>query len=404
MDNQNPVLVVKNVSKKYSLNGSKEPFWALKDVSFELGQGEILGIVGKNGAGKSTLLKILSDVIAPSSGSVKFNGVVVSILDIGTGFHPDLSGYDNIFLNASLFGMSKKEVHEKLNDIIQFSGIESFIHEPVRNYSNGMYLRLAFSIAVHVNAHILLLDEVVAVGDSEFKEKCYNKLHELAGSGLTIILVTHKMSQVLEFCTRCLWLEHGKKIQEGTAIDVVERYISYFSSNKTMLDESGLIPLHKELNETAKDFAIIRSITVDNGSENNPWPLYTGNPIYLRINCEKITSEKSLELGLSLTNLDGLRIFVDSFALREDYSYNIINKPGNYLIECIIPAEMLTRGIYNVSIMISKSFELLLNLENIASFKVLPSTSENGADAIFNRMNTVIAPRLKWTILQVSNR
>ena len=398
MDKQSPVLEVKNISKKYSLSGSNEPFWALKDISFELRQAEILGIIGKNGAGKSTLLKILSDVIAPSSGSVKFNGVVVSILDIGTGFHPDLSGYDNIFLNASLFGMSKKEVHEKLNEIIQFSGIESFIHEPVRNYSNGMYLRLAFSIAVHVNAQILLLDEVVAVGDSEFKEKCYNKLHELAGSGLTIILVTHNMSQVLEFCTRCLWLENGKKIMEGSAIDVVERYISYFSSNKTMLDESGLIPLYKELNETAKDFAIIKSITVDNGSENNPWPLYTGNPIYLRINCEKITSEKSLELALSLTNLDGLRIFVDSFALRPEYKFDVINDIGTYEITCTIPAFLLTRGVYHLSIVLGQSFMVLEHLENVISFKVLPSTSKSGPDGNFNRMNTIIAPRLQWTI------
>lgn len=398
MDKQSPVLEVKNISKKYSLSGSNEPFWALKDISFELRQGEILGVVGKNGAGKSTLLKILSDVIAPSSGSVKFNGVVVSILDIGTGFHPDLSGYDNIFLNASLFGMSKKEVNEKINEIIQFSGIEGFIHEPVRNYSNGMYLRLAFSIAVHINTQILLLDEVVAVGDNEFKEKCMSRLRFMADSGLTIVLVSHNMSQVLELCTRAIWIDSGVLQLDASPIDVIESYIEGFSAKINDSENSEFTFLQKELEVNIDDFAILKSVSISSGLMESPWPLYTGQPIVIKINCLKIKPEEALEVGIYLTNLDGLRIFLDSFALRPEYNFNQINDVGLYEIECTIPAFLLTRGVYHISLVLARSFDLLYHQENVLSFKVLSSTSETGKDGNFNNMNTIIAPRLHWTI------
>lgn len=403
MDKQSPVLEVKNISKKYSLSGSNEPFWALKDISFELRQGEILGVVGKNGAGKSTLLKILSDVIAPSSGSVKFNGVVVSILDIGTGFHPDLSGYDNIFLNASLFGMSKKEVHEKLNDIIQFSGIESFIHEPVRNYSNGMYLRLAFSIAVHINTQILLLDEVVAVGDNEFKEKCMSRLRFMANSGLTIVLVSHNMSQVLELCTKAIWIDNGLLRMEGPPIVVIEQYIEGFSQKASNLAGELLVQDRIIIDRNILDFIFLKGVTISSHGEKSSWPLFVDEAIEIVFDFEKISEVGTLELAIYLSNLDGIRIFLDSFALRSNYDFDKITQPGRYLVGCVIPANFLPRGIYHLSLIISKSFELVDQMDNMTSFKILPSSQETGTEGYFNQMSTVVSPRLEWEIKRLKN-
>lgn len=399
MEHKESILVVNNISKRYKRAGMKEPFWALKEVSFSVNKGEILGVIGRNGAGKSTLLKILSDVISPTTGTVKYNGVVVSILDIGTGFHPDLSGYDNIFLNASLFGMSKIQVQDKIKDIIDFSGIESFIHEPVKNYSNGMYLRLAFSIAVHINTQILLLDEVVAVGDAEFREKCNSKLRELVIGGMTIVLVTHNMSQVLEFCNRCIWIDQGNIKCDGKPIEVIENYIGSFSIVQDDVESINLQQAFKlNISSSFNDFVHLNTLSIRSTSALSDWPLYTGAPIELSFHLRKLTSDRPLELAIYLTNLDGIRIFLDSFALRSNYQYNVIVEEGLYNIKCMIPADILTRGIYHLSIIVSSEFMVLGRLENLANFKVLPSTSDHGPDAIFNTMNTIIAPRLAWEI------
>src|SRR5580658_1240091 len=203
-----------------------EQFWALDDVSFEVKQGEALGIIGRNGAGRSTLLKILSQVTTPTSGNIKIMGRIASLLEVGTGFHPELTGRENIFLNGAILGMTKAEIRKKFDEIVAFSGVEEFITTPVKRYSSGMYVRLAFAVAAHLEPEILIVDEVLAVGDVEFQKKCLGKMDEVARGGRTVLFVSHNIRAVTALCTRGLLLRDGTVMMSGTPADVVGSYIS----------------------------------------------------------------------------------------------------------------------------------------------------------------------------------
>lgn len=251
-----PIIEVKNLSKLYQI-GAKEaygslreeimqavtaPFkrrfspdtasdtdstlWALKDVSFEVNEGEVVGIIGRNGAGKSTLLKILSRITEPTSGRVTMRGRVASLLEVGTGFHPELTGRENIFLNGALLGMSSAEIRKKFNEIVAFSEIEKFLDTPVKRYSSGMYVRLAFAVAAHIEPEILIVDEVLAVGDAQFQKKCLGKMGEVAKGGRTVLFVSHNMAAIQNICRRAIFLSQGEIIEDGATELVVERYLT----------------------------------------------------------------------------------------------------------------------------------------------------------------------------------
>jgi lipopolysaccharide transport system ATP-binding protein len=205
-----------------------DTIWALKDVSFEVKQGEVLGIIGRNGAGKSTLLKILSRVTGPSSGEVRVKGRIASLLEVGTGFHPELTGRENIFLNGAILGMTKAEIRGKLEEIIEFSGVEKFIDTPVKRYSSGMTVRLAFAVAAHLEPEILIIDEVLAVGDAEFQKKCLGKMGEVARNGRTVLFVSHNMAAVQNLCKTAILLADGHVQSRGPAFEIVDCYIAQF--------------------------------------------------------------------------------------------------------------------------------------------------------------------------------
>ena len=209
----------------------------LKGISFDVKKGEAIGLIGHNGCGKSTTLKLLTRIIYPDSGSVEMKGRVSSLIELGAGFHPDMSGRENIYTNASIFGLSKKEIDEKIQDIIDFSEIEEFIDNPVRTYSSGMYMRLAFSVAINVNADILLIDEILAVGDAGFQTKCFNKLKEIKRDGTTIVIVSHSMGQIEQICDRSIWIHEGLIKAEGTPRDVHPLYMDYMSEERRQIDE-----------------------------------------------------------------------------------------------------------------------------------------------------------------------
>ncbi len=198
--------------------------WALSDVSFEVKRGEVVGIIGRNGAGKSTLLRILSRIIEPTSGWADMYGRIDSLLDVGTGFHPELTGRENIYFNAAILGMRKAEIERKFDDILTFAELETFIDTPVKYYSGGMYMRLAFAVAAHLEPEILLVDEVLAVGDTQFQEKCLRKIREAGTSGRTVVLVSHQMSQIRQLCDWVIWLDGGRTREVGPAEDVVAKY------------------------------------------------------------------------------------------------------------------------------------------------------------------------------------
>ena len=198
----------------------------LKGISFNIEKGDILGIVGKNGSGKSTLLKLITRIIYPDSGSIKINGKVSSLIELGAGFHPDMTGRENIYINASIYGLTKKEIDSKLDTIIKFSELEEFIDSPIRTYSSGMYMRLAFSVAINVEAEILLIDEILSVGDASFQAKCFKKMQELKDSGITIVIVSHDLHTMKELGNKVIWIESGKIKESGDAETVISKYLN----------------------------------------------------------------------------------------------------------------------------------------------------------------------------------
>lgn len=216
---------LKNLTS-FSNEEERDIFWALRDINFEVKRGETIAIIGKNGAGKSTLLKVLSRITEPSSGRIQINGRVASLLEVGTGFHPELTGRENIYLNGTVLGMRKKEIDVKLDEIISFSGVEKFIDTPIKRYSSGMKVRLAFSVAANLDPEILIIDEVLAVGDAEFQKKCLGKMEDVAGQGRTILFVSHNMAAVKSLCSKGLFLEQGKKVFEGDIVKSIELYNS----------------------------------------------------------------------------------------------------------------------------------------------------------------------------------
>jgi lipopolysaccharide transport system ATP-binding protein len=209
-----------------SSKGAGEYVWSLKDVSFQVKEGEVLGVIGKNGAGKSTLLKILSQVTSPTKGEVNVKGRIASLLEVGTGFHPELTGRENIFLNGAILGMTKREITSKLDEIVAFSGVERFIDTPVKRYSSGMMVRLGFSVAAHLEPEILIVDEVLAVGDADFQKKCLGKMKDVSGEGRTVLFVSHNMPSIRMLCTSCMMLDKGMSVKTGTPEDVISHYLS----------------------------------------------------------------------------------------------------------------------------------------------------------------------------------
>jgi lipopolysaccharide transport system ATP-binding protein len=399
MSEQEAILTVKALSKEFQKEG--KVFHALDNVSFDLRKGEVLGVIGRNGAGKSTLLKVLSRITGPSSGEVTYEGQLTSIIDIGTGFHADLSGEENIYLSALLLGYSKKEIKGLYEDIVEFSGLHDFMQMPVKHYSSGMYLRLAFSIAFHSKISILLLDEVIAVGDTDFRRKCYSKIKELKARGTAIILVSHHLELVVEQCDRCLLLDDGKILSEGSPLEVVDQYYALIDSN-----EGAKIRSEIKKESIAEDLSLISdfplqvehfqidNLNIEHAGKDK---LTTASVLNLHFNCTKLLDEGSFEIGLYLVNMNGIRVLLDSPAFRNDYKTDDIPK-GNYLVEVTVPADLLSAGVYRVGVMMSVNRKLVKDFDSIAKFRIYPDDTDF---AETRGMGSVIRPKLVWSIKSI---
>lgn len=270
-----------------------EHVWALRDVSFEVKRGEVIGIIGRNGAGKSTLLKILTKVTSPTLGEVRMKGRVASLLEVGTGFHPELTGRENIFLNGAIMGMSRVEIKSRFDEIVAFAEVDKFIDTPVKRYSSGMYVRLAFAIAAHLEPEILLVDEVLAVGDMAFQQKCIGKMGEVARGGRTVLFVSHNMGSIKTLCSEVIWLAGGGLAGRGTSAEMVERYL------QETVSESGLIPLPPARHRVLSPFQI-ESIEILDGRNNRTSQLLYGDEIQFKLTVRNDEPIEEIRVGIEL--------------------------------------------------------------------------------------------------------
>ncbi|MGL4631675.1 MAG: ABC transporter ATP-binding protein [Leadbetterella sp.] len=330
----------KNIlGKNESSNTKKEDFWALKDVSFSLEQGDRLGLIGSNGAGKSTLLKVLSQITEPTTGSVKIKGRMASLLEVGTGFHPELTGRENIFLNGAILGMKKAEIQQHFDAIVDFAGIERFIDTPVKRYSSGMYVRLGFAIAAHLEPEILVVDEVLAVGDADFQKKSIGKMKDVSNSGRTLLFVSHNLTAVQGLCNKGAFLQNGQLKKFGTIDDTIATYIKNVS--KFQLSQSW----DSIDSAPGKEFVRIKSLQLEPTSE-----LVNGNfttQTSLRVSVEYWNQKDDAELNVSifLYSMTGECIF----NIGDDAKFY---KKGLIKSSCEIPGDFLNDGSYFFSIMI----------------------------------------------------
>jgi lipopolysaccharide transport system ATP-binding protein len=331
-----------NETNESSQSLSSDLIWALREVSFDVEEGEVLGVIGRNGAGKSTLLKILSRITEPTAGDVKLYGRVLSLLEVGTGFHPELTGRENIFLNGAILGMKKGEIAKKFDEIVSFSEIEKFIDTPVKRYSSGMYVRLAFAVAAHLDPEVLLVDEVLAVGDAQFQKKCLGKMKDVSTRGRTVLFISHNMRAVQHLCGRAVWLNGGTMMADGMSRSVIEKYLRTTLLAEEVSDIPALIA------GLAPD-PVFRLQKIDIWQEGELTNrVVNGNAIELEINYEVASETSGLRIFFDLCDSED-NILIRSF--HDDDADEIpITKPGQYLCRAKIPANLLSPTTYQLRI------------------------------------------------------
>jgi lipopolysaccharide transport system ATP-binding protein len=332
---------------------NKEKFWALKDVSFSIGQGEVVGVIGRNGAGKTTLLKILSRITPPTEGEAIIRGRVNSLLEVGTGFHPELNGRENIYLNGAILGMRKKEIDSKFDEIVKFAEIEKFLDTPVKRYSSGMYVRLAFAIAAHLEPEILLVDEVLAVGDYKFQKKCLKKMSKVSSQGRTVLFVSHNMASVAQLCSRAILLDAGKIVAEGTTPDVIERYIGLRKDIEP--EVSWKDPAKAPGGATVK----LKSVRILSDKGKPSSELDMGKDFFIELCYWNFTKGMKLLPSIYLINSEGIAVLtaanITSACLKPDPWYGRPSPQGLFRSVCRIPGNLLNEGQYFINVSIADS-------------------------------------------------
>ena len=342
-----------------------EEFWALNDVSFEIKQGDRVGIIGRNGAGKSTLLKILSRITEPTRGRITIDGRVASLLEVGTGFHSELSGRENIYLNGAILGMSREEIKRKFDEIVAFAEVDRFLDTPVKRYSSGMYVRLAFAVAAHLEPEILIVDEVLAVGDAAFQKKCLGKMEDVSTKeGRTVLFVSHNMAAITALCDRAIWLTGGNLEADGEAEKITSKYLlaGTETSGEIVLDGC----------EAGKRFHYNRLVMLNpEGDVTTVFDIR--QPVTIRLEYSAAIKIDNLELSLRIYNSAGIPIFTTN---RSSSSFSYVDA-GTHLSEIKIPHSFLVPGVYTINIGAHiPNIEILANHESLASFEI----EETGSD------------------------
>jgi len=365
-----------------------EEFYALRDVSFEIKRGERVGIIGRNGAGKSTLLKLLSRITEPTTGSIILDGRVASLLEVGTGFHPELTGRENIFLNGAVLGMSRAEIKKKFDEIVAFSEVEKFLDTPVKRYSSGMYVRLAFAVAAHLEPEILIVDEVLAVGDAQFQKKCLGKMEEVGREGRTVLFVSHNMTAIRNLCDTTVWLESGQIRQTGPTLEVSENYLrqNLRSGSLEQVQETiALLPVDPAFR--------FESLVIRQKGEPCTTVL-NGRPVELEVGYEVLQRTTGLRIFIDLCDEDR-NILIRSFNDDAAESMSLV-EPGRYISRATIPADLLAPRTYELRV-----YGTIYNVRSIPPGGIgIPLMVEKSND--INRaypqdpIRSKLLPRIPW--------
>ncbi len=372
-------------------------FWALKDINLEIKQGDRVGIIGRNGAGKSTLLKILSRVTSPTTGQIKVKGRIASLLEVGTGFHPELTGRENVYLNGAIMGMSKWEIKRKLDEIVSFAGVEKFIDTPVKRYSSGMHVRLGFSVAAHLEPEILVVDEVLAVGDAEFQKKALGKMEDVSkDEGRTVLFVSHNMSAVKSMCNKAVTLDYGRIVDEGYDVDSI---VSKYLDSKLTYNVSKTSKTLSNKKETdyflPYDMYIVNPVNKKvNGSVSND------KPIRVIIDFEIKKIDDSLVIGVYVRHSDGTIIFVTQNTDKNYEKWPVLKKGLNKI--CIeIPNNLLNEGKYQLTLFASlyQKFFILKPDEEVISIPLIITGGLSSSPLWTKKRDGYIAPVLDWKVI-----
>ncbi len=365
-------------------NGANS-FWALRDIDFEVEPGEVIGIIGHNGAGKSTLLKVLSEITEPTCGEIRVRGRIASLLEVGTGFHPELTGRENIYLNGAILGMTRVEISAKFDEIVAFSGIDKFLDTPVKRYSSGMYVRLAFSVAAHLEPEILVIDEVLAVGDLEFQKRCLGKMGQVARSGRTVLFVSHNMTAVNELCQRCLLLDHGRLVTNGPTSEVIDEYLEKMSSGSDA-----------EAEDTTDKDAWIRDVQLTGSRDADRRGFCMGDDLTVEIHYGVRKTIPQLAFGISIEDsVQNTRVFA---CLSSTLGQSLENVTEDGCARVTFPALNLVPGRYLVTLTLNaKNYEY----DRRTGFRMLDilGNDELGTGWVLSRQrNGVVWLNHEWSL------
>jgi lipopolysaccharide transport system ATP-binding protein len=341
---------------------SRQSFWALRDVSFDVMPGEVIGVIGRNGAGKSTLLKLLSRITEPTSGRAEIRGRVGSLLEVGVGFDRELTGRDNVYLSGAILGMKKEEISRKFDEIVAFSEVDKFIDTPVKHYSSGMYVRLAFAVAAHLEPEVLILDEVLAVGDAKFQARCLGKMSESASNGRTILFVSHNISAVARFCPRCIWLDQGQLRAFDDSRSVTAKYLAFGESGAaTVTFPADTAP--------GSEYVRLRAVRLLGADGESTTSVASDEALFLEVEYQTMRDTVGLRIGATITTMDGTALLAtkDLDGMPEDEA----RPPGRYVSRCELPGNFFNYGQYFLSVgadfpMVESHFQL----DRVLSFQV----------------------------------
>jgi lipopolysaccharide transport system ATP-binding protein len=367
--------------------GRPEDFWALKDVSFDVQRGEVLGIIGRNGAGKSTLLKILSQITEPTEGEIRVKGRIASLLEVGTGFHPELSGRENIFLNGAILGMSRREILRRFDEIVEFAEVGKFLDTPVKRYSSGMYVRLAFAVAAHLEPEILVVDEVLAVGDAQFQKKCLGRMKQVGSEGRTVFFVSHNMAAVNGLCQRVVWLDQGRLQQDGATEQITTNYLTSGArmTGRCEWPEGAANPNVNEFK--------LHAITLRNERGGVVSRFDNRESFSVEMEYEVLKPLPFCRVGIIVNTTDGVTVF-DAYDV-DNEKIAPARTPGRYRSRCVIPGNLLNPDRYILSFNAG-----MPNVKNLARLDgVLVFEVEKGAgfsEYFHFRRAGIINPRLHW--------